>query len=204
MKRIIALLLALMMCLSLCGCGEDKTPKLAVGETASTDIVDFTLKDAQFAVYLSPVGTNFVEPIEDGDTIFTASVGHSFVSMTFTLKNNDRGGNLRFDGTFEDWAIDGWSVKYNGEEYNIKDLDLNDANGNSHHSLSNSAIIHNNGTVEKYGLSTYILDAGAEVTIRTFGMLDVEPENLTDGFELTIQLPNSSGEFESFTYAVGQ
>ncbi|MBE6705819.1 MAG: hypothetical protein E7583_11190 [Ruminococcaceae bacterium] len=61
MKRTIAVILAFVMCLSLCACGNgndapsteatedtaESTIKLALGETASTDIVEFTLDEAQ-------------------------------------------------------------------------------------------------------------------------------------------------------------
>ena len=46
------------------------------------------------------------------------------------------------------------------------------------------------------------LDAGSTVTIRAAGVVAVDPENLTDGFELSVNVPNSKGEYETFTYAV--
>ena len=62
MKRTIALILALVMCLSLCACGggtettnKKENTKVAIGETASTDLFECTLTRAEFSPRLANV-----------------------------------------------------------------------------------------------------------------------------------------------------
>ena len=80
MKKLFILILSLAMIVSLCACGGDGTTnstptetttppttepptvKLNIGETASTDLAEFTLESSQFTYYVSNVSTNYVEP----------------------------------------------------------------------------------------------------------------------------------------------
>ena len=125
-RRITALLLSAAMCLSLCACGGEEV-KLAVGETASTDIAEFTLEDAQFAYYLND-GT--LIPTDESNTMYAASTGHCFVSLTFTLTNNDRGGHLSFCDPFsEDQWKPNFVLEYEGKEYPVNSYTLNDKDG---------------------------------------------------------------------------
>lgn len=215
MKKIIALLTAFVMCLSLCACGgnvsskttspetTEETPitKLNLGETAATDLVEFTLESSQFTYYVSGISTNFCEPVEGG-SVYAASLGHCYVSVTCTLTSKDRGGSISFPNNMG-WNP-GWIVSYQGKEYKLKGYDLNNVDGSRSLSLSDSAIIdkETGKVIERYSLSKYLLRAGETVTIRTFGIIDVEPENLTDGYDFTVNVLNSKGEYESFTYTV--
>ena len=208
MKRIIAFVLSLLMVLSLCACGEtkekEKEEKLAVGNTASTDLAELTLENAQFAYYLdNHVNENYLAPIEETDTMYAASLGHCFVSLTFTLTSKDRGGSISFAGTFGDWQPN-FTVTYGGESYTAKGFDLNDNEGSGGINLTFAAYI-DRGTGKssgQIGSSNYLLDAGKTVTIRTFGVVAVDPENLTDGFDISVDVPNSQGEYETFTYTI--
>ena len=56
--------------------------------------------------------------------------------------------------------------------------------------------------IKEIGTINCLLRAGSTVTIRAAGVVAVDPENLTDGFELSVDVPNSKGEYETFTYAV--
>lgn len=202
MKRIIALVLSLIMILALCACGETEA-KLAVGETASTDIAQFTLENAEFAYYLdNVVNDNYLVPTDESNIMYAASTGHCFVSLTFTLANNDRGGYLSFPDS------SGWSpsltVAYGGEDYPVKGFDLNFKEGSDQLNLSFAASINKETgkLTGQIGTVNYLLHAGKTITIRTFGVVAFDPENLTDGFELSVDVPNSKGEYETFTYAV--
>lgn len=209
MKRTIALVLSLALCLSLCACGggkeaqSEQTPKLAVGETASTDLAEFTLENGVFTYYVSNASTNYVEPTDEANNMFAASVGKCYVSVTFTISNKDRGGSLSYAGHFPEWAPN-WTVSYGGKDYPVKGFDLNNNAGSSSMSLQYAAVMNKEtgNVVEKHDSGNYLLSAGETVTLRTFGIIDVDPENLTDGFDFTAGVLNSKGEYEYFTYAV--
>lgn len=56
-------------------------------------------------------------------------------------------------------------------------------------------------------VSTDIVDFTLEdskftYSIRMFGIIEMEPESLDDGFELEVYVPNSAGEYETFVYEV--
>ncbi len=204
MKRIIALVLSLTMILALCACGETEA-KLAVGETASTDIAQFTLENAEFAYYLSSVGNgNYLTPTDESNIMYAASTGHCFVSLTFTLTNIDRGGYLSFCDPFsEDQWKPNFVLKYEGKEYPVNSYTLDDKDGETF-SMEYAVEVDKETAayIKEIGTSNCLLRAGSTVTIRAAGVVAVDPENLTDGFELSVDVPNSKGEYETFTYAV--
>lgn len=211
MKKALSLLLALVMCLSLCACGggndttvptEPPTVKVNLGETVSTDIAEFTLLDSSFTYYATSLSTNYVAPVDEPD-YFTASVGHCLVSVTFKITNKDRGGSLSFAGGAGNWKPN-WTVSYNGADYSVKGYSLSSNSGNHWIDLAYAALLSADGneTIKRYGLSNYLLYAGDTVTLRTIGVIDIEPENLTDSFDFTVGVINSKGEHELFTYTV--
>ncbi len=202
-RRIVALLLSAAMCLTLCACGEteeEKEEKLTVGNTASTDLAELTLENAQFAYYLNNtfMDENYLLPTDEPNEVFAATLGHCLVSLTFTLTSKDRGRYIDFAGTFTDWDPN-FTVTYGGASYTVKGFDLNDNDGVDYFSLDFSVI----GSEQRMADSmNYLLDAGETVTIRAFGVVAVDPENLTDGFDISVDVPNSQGEYETFTYTV--
>ena len=219
MKKHIAFCFVIVLLISLCSCGgvSSKTTGEVpsetthrIGETVSTDIIDFTLNSAQFALYAdssawsSGDAPNYMKPTTEPQDFFVASTGHSFVALTFTINNKDRG-TLNVCNIFND----GWEMrmtaKYKGEKYTLQGFDLNDKNGSGRMSLAWSAISTDGGkNFTKYKSSNYLLYAGEPpITVRTIGVIPVEPENLSDSFELTIDVLNSSGKTESFTYRIG-
>lgn len=218
MKKALSLILALVMCLSLCACGgnndttvptepktvptEPPTVKVNLGETVSTDIAEFTLLDSSFTYYATSLSTNYVAPVDEPD-YFTASVGHCLVSVTFKITNKDRGGSLSFAGGAGNWKPN-WTVSYNGADYSVKGYSLSSNSGNHWIDLAYAALLSADGneTIKRYGLSNYLLYAGDTVTLRTIGVIDIEPENLTDSFDFTVGVINSKGEHELFTYTV--
>lgn len=203
MKRIIAFALSLLIVLSLCACGEteeEKEEKLTVGNTASTDLAELTLENAQFAYYLNNtfMDENYLLPTDEPNKVFAATLGHCLVSLTFTLTSKDRGSYIDFAGNFTDWDPN-FTVTYGGASYTVKGFDLNDNDGSDYFSLDFSVI----GSEQRMADSmNYLLDAGETVTIRAFGVVAVDPENLTDGFDISVDVPNSQGEYETFTYAI--
>ena len=207
MKKNIASCLMIIMLLFLCSCGGtlngniSNETKYKVGEMVSTDIIDFTLNSAEFALYAKGIETEYMQPTTDPQPLFVASTGHSFIAMTFTINNKDRG-TLNVCDTFNGWKMK-MTAKYNGNEYSLYGFDLNFKNNDM--TLTWSAISRDGGTkFERYNSSNYLLHTGDTITVRTIGVIDIEPEKLTDPFELTIDVLNSEGNTESFTYTIGQ
>lgn len=200
MKKLIALILALVLCLSFCACGSGAIPTAQIKETVSTDIIDLTLEHSKLTYYVSNVSTNYVEATDEANSMFAAKVGTCYVSMTVTITNKDRG-SLKFCDT--PWDPADWSVTYNGVEYEMYGFDLNADNYNNI-SLSYGAIVNrgNGKVIDKVGTMSKTIDAGETITLRFFGIIKVDPESLKDGFELNVKVPNSKGEHENFKYIV--
>lgn len=222
MKKAISLILALVMCLSLCACGDGSSettnattapetteppkpeiPTTALKETVSTDIVDFTLEHSKLTYYVSNVSSTYVEATEEANSLFAAKIGTCYVSMTVTITNKDRGGSMNFCGSFSEWDPADWSVTYNGEEYEMYGFDLNIDNYDNI-SLSYGAIVdkETGKVIDKVGSGNKLISAGETFTLRFFGIIKLDPASLNDGFELNVKVPNSKGEMEAFKYIV--
>ena len=220
MKKALSLILALVMCLSLCACGDSEEskntsapettenpqpeiPTAQLKETVSTDIVDLTLEHSKLTYYVSNVSTNYVEATDTANDFFAAKIGTCYVSMTVTITNKDRGGSLSFCGSFATWDAADWSVTYKGEEYDMYGFDLNTDNYDNI-SLSYGAIMNKETgkVIDKVGSGNKLISAGETVTLRFFGIIKLDPESLNDGFELNVTVPNSEGKQEVFKYIV--
>lgn len=227
-QKALSFCLILSICLSLCACENNvktsettefstvepsttasptetasKFVQLALGETASTDLAEFTLEHSEFTYYVSNVSSNYVEPTSESNNMFAASIGHCYVSVTFTITNKDRGGSISYADSFSDWNP-GWIVSYDGSDYLVKGYQLNNRDGSIPMSLAFSAVVdrETGEVIQKHTSSNYLLRAGETVTLRAFGIVDFEPENLTDSFDFSIAVPNSKNEYEYFTYSV--
>ena len=179
---------------------DEVTYKL--GETVSTDLADFTLDAATFSYYANANSASLCEPIDEDDGgIFVASLGHALVPLTFTINNKDRDHlNIGYMG---DWKLC-FTVIYNGEEYPLNGFDLTyKPDGNtSGLNLSYCAVSFDGGkSFEKHDSSNEFQYSGEE-TYRAVGVVSVDPESLDDSFELRVQVKNSAGEYEYFTYVV--
>ena len=227
MKRVLSLMLALMLCFSLCACGggENNTtnapetteasvtetteapapeiPTAQMKETVSTDIVDLTLEHSKLTYYVSNVSSSYYAPTDEPNSLYAAKVGTCYVSMTVTITNKDRGGSMSFCGGFGAWNPADWSVTYNGEEYDMYGFDLNIDNYPDI-SLSYGAIVDKDTgkVIDRVGSGNYLVSAGETVTLRFFGIIKVDPASLNDGFELNVKVPNSKGQYEDFKYIV--
>lgn len=227
-NKFIGILLTTTMMLLLCSCGASKdietekntteintefevtgseivsedTKKYNLGDTVSTDIMDFTLHDASFSYYLSMEYSTYCEPQDSEDVSYVANKGHTFLPLIFEIENKDRAswrvGEL---SKSSGWELN-WEMLYNNEEYDLKDYNLNSIDGSNHFTLDFSAIGSNMENLKRYDSIIYILSAGEKIVVRTMGYVNMEPANLTDSYELTINVPNSSGEYEEFTYIV--
>lgn len=219
MKKTLIIMLSALMLALLCACGgtsgqSNKAPALNVGETASTDIFDLTLEDATFAIALenscvpwakykgnSAYGDGdaatvpFLLPKEydaedEANNPFVAPKGHTLVAFTITVKNNDRVAQELYEGGE---SLQFVSVAYNGAEFAPVEAEW-------------GMEIAEDGSweVPSPRISNVYVNAGESTSYRMYADVEVEPESLADGFEMTFAVPNSEGGTESFTYTVGQ
>lgn len=91
MKKMIALLLALVTCLTLCACNSDTetaNKKASIGETVSTDLFECILTRAEFAPMLANVideGYLLPDGNYAGITPYIADSGSVYLSFAFEL-----------------------------------------------------------------------------------------------------------------------
>lgn len=201
MKKIFSLLLALTMILSLCACGGGSAKNaLHLWETASTDIVDFSIDDAEFTVYASGTHNGTYLKPTDEKTAYGAPTGKTIVVISFTVKNKDRAGTVSVGSPFgssDDKIIKlDWKIKYNGKEYGISGLK------DGGFDMSPSVIINRDTqeSIEEIDTMNQLLFAGRSESYRVAGIVDFEPESLEDTFEIQASIPDSKGKYTKLTY----
>lgn len=195
MKKAVSLILALVMCLSLCACNAGKQPGNPLGTMVSTDIMELTLDRAQLAVALeNSFSTNNAnaygtpkeyDSADDASNPMVAAVGHTLVFVSFTCRNLDRG-SIDLGGSFNPQFT---SVEYNGKNYD-NDIEFKAERKEGATNWST------------YSSSNVLLSAGETCSVR--GMIDipVDATSLDDSFDVVFYLPNSSGKTEPFVYTV--
>ena len=215
MKKALCLLLALVLCLSLCACGdgdstsqsegnetsaqnaENTTPAetyYKIGDTVSTDIVEFSLDKAQLAIALSSVyDDTYCSPKdydvnEDANNPFVCAKGHTYAAFTYTINNLDR---TSYQGELPLVSAEYKNTKSNkqvdGAEYNKENNEWGKTGNNP---------------VSPIYSWHFVLEVGEAKTFRSFIDIPVEADNLSDDFYLLIELPNSDGSTSIFTYLV--
>ena len=186
---------------------EDSTEKnevdrYAVGDTVSTDIVEYTLHRAEFAIALNNMhGADFMTPKEydenqDNGNPFVAPIGKTLLSFDFTIKNTNRT-SVNFCGADSTAWHPNFKVEYNGETYL-----LNRHNG---WSFDLTETIKDFGDGAGYVMDATgntILDAGAECKMRSVGLVNVEPKEENPAFTIILELPTSDGNTMVFAYDV--
>lgn len=208
MKKLLCIIIVLAISLTLCACGlGGNSETYSLGETVSTDIVEFTLNRTQLAVAL--VRTIYGSDNYDGYGIpkeydakedyrspYVASTGHTFLYINFTIKNLDRNEMV---ATFDDVVITDdilrsvnfvKSIKCNGEKYD-------EINGGEILAVSGGEHWH-----EPDYSNQIFLWGGSSSTCRGYVDLTGDIGGLDTPFSLTIQLLNSSGDYDSFTYDI--
>ncbi len=182
-------------------------PTYSVGETVSTDIFSFTLQAAQWTIALDNVsGETFFLPKEysaqdDADNPYVAPIGHTYIAMTIVGTNLDRATNELYSSFGSPLLTE---VQVDGQTYPVTmecgavmtnlDKTVLDPNGYPN-------TIHANQWYSDV-TSNMLLQVGESQTRRVY--LDVAEEitDLTTPFSFTVQIPNSDGEKEEFTYQV--
>lgn len=209
MKKIIALLLAVVMCFSISACGsESSTPEApeepaeesqaapensavyALGDSVETDILKITLNNAELAIKLdTTTAMNYFtadtyDPDKDVGEHYVANKGHTYVVIEYLAENLDRG-SVQFDGVFTDHFL---TVEYNGETYT----------GETEY----GARSENGYEWEEYDALGVLLTAGTSEYYRCYIDIPVEANDLADDFDLIFSLPKSDGTTEDYRYAV--
>lgn len=214
MKKVLSLIMVLTIMLSLVACGRNENSvqtttvpvtevpteppiqKLNLGETASTKIVDLTIDKAELSVAASPLSTTYMEPTNDTSSMYTATLGHSYVVMTYTVTFKDRGGSYSFEG------LPGY-VTYNGKEFPLKGYHVTRPDGYSLNMGTAAIVDRATGEVlEKNDTLNYLFHPGESVTFRTFEIIETEPVNWGDAFDLTVKLRDVGDKTVEFTYTV--
>ncbi len=225
MKRMLAVAMSMfIVILNVCGCGStgisiseqgketessvgvtseesiNDTMSFALNTTVSTDRVDFTLEKAEFTIACSnTVDDNYLLPKEydaanDNSNPHVASVGKTLVALTFTITNRDRTSLKVSDSS--GWHLD-WKVFYKGNEWRLKRQGVDSYGIDLHY----AAIQENDGSWKQSDTDNKILQPGQSITVRTYGVLDMEPDDLSDDFVLAVNLPSSSA-YQMFDYQV--
>ncbi|MBQ2749140.1 MAG: hypothetical protein IJF34_05095 [Clostridia bacterium] len=174
-------------------------PRLEMGETAATELTEFTLEKCSFSYYMSGMNDDScLTPAETPQGLYNSSLGTCYLSLTFTVTNKDRGGSLSFGGspTMNDWWQVFWCVGYEGKGAMVRGYDLNINEGEQFIDFAHAVIVDRESgkVIRKHDSNNYLLDAGETVTIRTFGVVGFEPNDLNDGFELMVGVRNLEGD----------
>ena len=200
MKKLFSLLLVFAMILSLCACGGSSENVLHLWETASTDVVDFSIDDAKFTVYASATHNDTYLAPTDTKTVYGAPTGKSIVVISFTVSNKDRAATMSVGSPFgssDDIILKlDWKIKYNGKEYKINGLK------DGGFDMSPSVIInrHTQEATEEIDTLNQLLFAGRSESYRVAGIVDFEPESLDDTLEIQVSIPDSKGKYNKLTY----
>ena len=211
MKKIICLVLILALALPICACGNSET-YYQLGETVSTDIFEFTLDEADLAIALNNErNTSFFLPKEydsnlDANNSYVAPVGHTLVAFTYTVNNINRSSS-EFHKGYGSFA----KATYNGKEYGAS----SEGGGKgfeegAYYLYENKIVMNEYKKMETYKSNTwyrfpsnnFFLSAGNKETRRAFFDIATNVDSLNDEFYITIEVPNSKGEVESFTYII--
>ena len=224
MKRVLVFLLALSMVLALCACGEtapaatpeptpEPTPLYSIGDTVSTDIMSLKLEASEPAIALDnhwglsgseDWGKTAYTPkeynaAEDAKNPYVAAKGHTLIYFCITLSNLDRA-RLAYASSSSDLARY-YKIAYNGES--AATLKTGSMISNVDHYIGTSS-----GGILKIEPGTWCdttvlgLEPGETSTARLFFDIPTDIENLTEGYTLSFELPNSDGSKSIFSFFV--
>lgn len=200
MKRIVSLIMALVLSLSVAGCSkkdaQEQTPQ--VGDPETTETLSFTLDSAELTLacryFTSEEFTrkdfdDYLTPIEyDQVTPLVAKDEETLIAFTFTVKN--------LTGEQQNFRGGDWYVIYNGKEYKLTQQSQQNI------TLSQAVVSRDNGPWEYNGPINIFLEPGVTYTFRTYGILPLRTESLTDPFEIHIPMPSDEEEPVEAVYTI--
>jgi hypothetical protein len=226
MKKLIALLLALTLCVSLCACGGS-TGETEPQETAAVEQEEPSTEDTE-----EPEETETEEELADdavkyqlGDTVETdiLAITLDYASFAIALERSYGDDYLmpkEYDAT-EDAKNPYVAAKGHtlvAIEYTANNLDRTSVSfdgslvsqfisvtydGQKYFPSTNYKYCSENGAAwEEYDGSNVLLFAGDQKTMRCYVDIPTDIEDLTDTFTLTFRLPNSAGDTEDFSFIV--
>ena len=188
-RKILSILLIGILVIGLTGCGskekEESQPKektYRIGDTVSTDIMEFTLNASEPSTKLSSItDQSYGLPTEykEGDTgRFVAPKGKSYVYTEFTVSNKDR--------VIHYFKKSNINTIYNGETIPV------------------SFSVTKRDYFWDYADEWDNEDLHPEetISIRGYNTITGEVDELKGQYKISISLPNSSGKNETFTYVV--
>ena len=177
-----------------------------LGKKVSTDIMEVTVDKAELSYYaISPSTstssgktTNINEacsPSAKG-SFFTANKGRTLVCLDFTLTNTDR------NSLDTDDYILSFFVKQNENGATVRGYDLNNDDGSYGLNLNLMPIAVNGQDFYTNRTSNEIIQAGESIRVKYVGIVSYDAD-LSNPFELVVNIKNSNDNSESFIYAVG-
>ena len=229
MKKRLSLILATVLILSLVACGsdngsnetpgnsvnatlpetsnstvepEEETQYYQLGDTVSTDIIEFTLDEASMTIALSSVyDENFFTAKEydaqnDADNPYVAPKGHTYAAFTYTVTNLDRASVKFHNGSFAsvEYADEIYSELEEGAYFLYQDAEYLDSNGKLQKDEAN--------TWHSYPSENLLLSVGETETRRAYVDMTVDVEDMSSDFKLIVEIPTSDGTKSSFTYLI--
>lgn len=172
------------------------TPTYHVGDTVSTDRIEFTLDSVELAYAVSDTPNNsYASPTDNYDnTEFVAAVGETFIVLEVSIRNT---GSSAINNAFDAWNWN-WYVEYQGETYYLHR--------------------YNFGSLDTYYAARYSRDESAwtpinnaRITIhgtdiasryRIPAIIDTDISDFDAPFTFTVGVVNSEGNNEYFTYSI--
>lgn len=198
MKKFIALTLVAILCFSFAACGKsgDNTNYYKLGETVSSDILEFTLDKATLAIALNnTIDNDYCSPKEynpqtDNDNPFVCAKGHTYAAFTYTIKNVDR---TNYNGVLPLVEAEYKDVKSDKQVDGAQYFSVNDE----------WKPTGNNANPPVYSWH-FVLEPESPETYRSYIDIPVDADSLTDDFILTVKLPASDGSISIFSYLINQ
>lgn len=179
------------------------------GETVSTDIMEFTVKEAALGYYaIAPealVGTGEIMNLseackalkeESSYCYFTSSKGHCLLSVDFVFKNVDRD-TCSLGG----YTVD-LSVVKDGKHSIVRGYDLNDKDGSYGIKLASCMKSNDGKTFYRIDTDNILVGAGETVEVRNVGVVGFEPDSLDGPFDIIVTLRDSKDQEKDFLYTI--
>ncbi len=201
MKKITILFVLVLVIISGCSVKQEVVTKYNPGDVVSSDIIDFKLYGALFTHYADARfdAKVFALPTDREEDAFTADEGHILVIMSFAIKNNGRD-SIRIGNDSESTYNLQFKINYGGKEYRVNGRESNVATGLS----MKWSVINKKDEVRRICISdsSVLVDPDEVLYVRMIGIVSFEPRRTSDSFELVINVANSSGDYDKFTYTI--
>lgn len=203
MKKILCLIMSIVLCLSIVGCGK-KEVTYKIGDTVSTERVSVTLKNIKPTIAVNNSGSwtsstgyateSYFTPVDEYENgnPFAARKGSSLIWFEVEIKNLDRD-SLEMKPWYTGVDYINFQIEYDGETY---------YQNSDNTEIGTEAIETIDGiNWKKYVASNILLLAGKKGSYRLYTEI---PKELSadDEFKLIVNLPNTEGKSDRFVYHI--